>query len=353
MDRTRNFVFGARVIGDNAKEYTLGLMARQRNKAMLPVAGEVPKSDAELHFIALANHYLRQALESFGLTYADIAPERIHLLSAADYVRTMGYVARGGYDSGNGGIYVDKEGISRARLYHCLLHECLHAQSFQKTLFDWRPKRSFWFFRMETPCMATMRTGYNSGHYDLGNYFQRFLAFNEILTDQFAAIMLQLMREEMVDHELLTADERDDLPLAYHEYLPLVHAAMRSDGVEKYDQNVFMRLLRGMFSGEMMLLRSFERRYGPGSLRILSAIGGGTRRSRLERLLGPRIVSWLRARGIGILPLYSREEEATLALWYFENNDDTERSALAEKLLNKREWRAWLRRRRLAGRFAK
>lgn len=350
MFSNTEFVFGRRVLAERAESYVLDLVSKANDQAKQPIPSEIAKTEQELSFIVHANHYLRQVLASFGLPYTEIVPEQIHFFRETDYERVTGNRSRGGYSSWSGAIYLNSEGVSRIRLYFCILHECVHAQSFQKIFFDWRWEKILPFWYKEMPRQAAIRVGYRAIYHDLGRYREQFTALNEILTDQCASIVLEGMRPELVDRSLLFEGERDELPLAYHDYLPLSRAVARAYGLG--EQEAHKILFRGMFRGEMMHLRKVERFYGPGTLRIIASLGK-SRLSRLERLLGKKIINWLAARGVLILPLIGRGDEVTLCDFYLGSSDEWKCAAIAKRLLDGRELRAWKKRLRIARRYAK
>ena len=48
---------------------------------------------------------------------------------------------------------------------------------------------------------------------------------------------------------------------------------------------VWMRFKKGEFTGEMMHLREVERTFGKGALRVLAALGSGTRNMKRSKLI--------------------------------------------------------------------
>lgn len=269
-----------------------------------PIEGEEPKTEKEKQIIQMVNLFLVQEFERLEIEepFIPILPEQIHLLSREVYkTKTEREDTSHGFAVPTAqAVCINKNSSSQKSFFATVFHEMVHLASHQK-----------YSVHPENKKVQMYRIGYGVINQEGKDKFR---GFNEFLTD---AVVYEIWRrhiDELQEKLSFTKEEVNSISLSYfNKYKGLfrgIITQMAENGEQK-PQEIADRILKGMFTGEMMHLRDIKKVYGENALEILS-------------LLGKRDVL--------------KDEAETIdkkVTEYFHETDEGKRKAIAEELLTK------------------
>lgn len=296
------FIYGVK----NEEEKT-GVTGYLENRSLIGralIEGEEPKTEKEKRMIQMVNFFLEQEFKRLGIEeqFIRIQPEQIHLLSQEVYKAKTGEedTVHGFSVPTAKAVCINKDSPSQNSFLATLFHEMVHLASHQK-----------FYAYPETKKAQMYRMGYGLINQEGEDKFR---GFNEFLTDLAVYEIWCKSGNQLQEKLSFTNEEANIIPLSYFgKYKALfreIITRMAENSQEK-PQETSDRILKGMFTGEMMHLRDMEKVYGENALEILS-------------LLGKRDVS---------------KDEADIidkkVMEYFYETDGTKRKTLSEELLKK------------------
>ena len=291
-----------------------GLDAEEREKAakhfeknlqegLEPVPGEIDKSGEIFNFIETINGYLNEELQSLGLGEVQLDARRIHVLPPEVFQREFPHRpdANGVYRGNEDGVYVEKD-KSRLQAYKSLLHEVVHQIAF----------RSF-FANPETRQTYTTRNGYTNEQANEENH-EHFRGLNEAVVDSIVKEVFMKHKDELIKEFSISEEEQKESVSYYQGYMDILNIVMDkiAERNDESRESVWSRFKKGEFTGEMMHMRDVEKTFGKGALRVLAALGSGTKNARRSKLI---------------------EEMKE----YFQTDDEAVRERLAKEILIERE----------------
>lgn len=236
--------------------------------------GELEKTEEMRQFIKLAGGYLNEELRSLGLDEFDFDMRRIHTLPPEEFNKKFSDAeANGMYVEHADGIYV-KTGPSRLQCYKSVFHEMVHQASFRSVYAD-----------NEERLTHSMRVGYANIH-PVEDDHEHFRGLNEAVVDRIVRDVMGKHEDELRAAFHITEEEAQEPVEYYAEEMDVLDAVM--NGIAKKNGEdpdaVWARFKRGEFGGEMMHLREVEKTFGKGALRVLAAMGSGTKGDELKAI---------------------------------------------------------------------
>jgi hypothetical protein len=230
--------------------------------------GEAEKTPEERVAIELFDKVLKREFLDLDIPEVpELRPERFHVMSEAWCNANMDEASSG---SGSYASFGDKAMLfrhrSRSRLdfYNTILHEAIHLVSRQK---HW--------LNVENEAIGSYRLGYriknpirkNDVHVHLS-------AFNEGVTEATTEELFKENFREIGRRLSLSYDEFERYTYSY----PTSREAIKNlcYGVAAFKnippKEVWKKIKKGQFTGDMMHLRDVELAYGKGALRVLDAL---------------------------------------------------------------------------------
>jgi hypothetical protein len=249
---------------ESAKSY----IDRVRMESNKPVEGELQKTAEEERFVQLANSYINEELKSIDVEQlSTITPDQVHILSEAAFNSRYPGDILGAKEWLSNAIYIRERIGDRASLYKTILHEMVHRRAYQA-------------FRANTDrrTIRPHRTGYMMQDHNLDLTHLR--GFNEAVTDKIVQEILEKNKGGLRD--LLQPRDWKDPGFHYQdEYIRVLNNIIRkvSQHNKKEDEEIWLSIKRGHFTGEMMHLRRVEETFGQYALRVLSALGMSSRKT--------------------------------------------------------------------------
>ncbi|MBI2640427.1 MAG: hypothetical protein HYW91_00900 [Candidatus Sungbacteria bacterium] len=292
------------------------LIAGLREVMQEPFEGEYEKSEEQGRFIVKADKHIGEELQRLGLPPAiQIVPERFHILPDETYetLITDSTWPCGFYISSEAAAYLRGD-MPRLYIFKTIMHEAVHMASYHAHEIKKKKDNA-------RPTVGEYRSGYYIKSTD------RFLRFNEGVTDLITQEFLRAHREELEKDFPIGAKEASAAPVAYYDFeMGLIKKIIEriSEKGGKMQEAVWDKIKTGFFSGHMMHLREVERFFGPGALIVLAALDDD------------------------IPPGLSGNEPEELAMKFFSTDDEAEKEEIAQKLLGgrKEDLQAYLKRRR-------
>jgi hypothetical protein len=263
------------------------------------VRGEILSRSAENLFekspehqqqLALVNDVVQNYCASIGIPYTPVPLHGVRTISTQE---KKPETFSGQYESETGLIYID-DSLRGFELFWTILHEVLHAIG--RTTFD-ALKREPQKEQEKKPQKGwhPRRTGYEQAT-KLGKQFSGFNeGVVELIVHEIAASKYNEVSQRL--YEIKQAAGVDDADASYefkfqpHSYdshrslvRDVIHQEARARQHEaegetdddtlllKYIDPVELQMIRGYFTGDMMHLRSIEKHFGEGSLRLIAAL---------------------------------------------------------------------------------
>lgn len=241
-------------------------LQRERQEALNPLEGELEKSPFELKVISFLNQILIEELASMKLPFSLIDPASIHFLPHDAYL-ALGIKSGGMHcNQHSNAIYADiskeaswRRGSSNMFFIRTLLHEMVHMLSFVKFKSHLRNDRA-----QLTEC--------RSGYEILDGYLH---VLNEGVVDRVALELLlknlpKLFSVLAIKKPIYRDKIRDFLSNEMRD--PLLDTLINLDSHLRHKQPAtsWQVMKRGLFTGEIMHLRTIERAVQNGTLRFLA-----------------------------------------------------------------------------------
>lgn len=267
MRERLNFVGPGRT--DKEESLASFSIAQKRVEANRFHESELEKTPEERAAIELLSSLLQEEFQ--GLEIAEI-PEirenRFHIMTDEWFDKNRPKWLMGNYFP-----FEDSAFFCRGRfetplqLYKTMFHEGVHAVSHQKHWLDVPGKRVN-EYRVGYQVANTAKRGEEHTHLE---------AFNEGVTEMTVEHMFHKYRQDIMEKFSVSTSDLKDSKFSY----PLFRGVVNNicEGLASYenDENirpmqVWERIKRGQFTGEMMHLRDIERTYGRGALKILDAL---------------------------------------------------------------------------------
>ncbi len=298
--------FEQRIVGKNAKgnkDEILNLIEKRWTKGREPFEGEPEKTPEELEVISTINDYIQQEFEELNLGDAPvISPEQVHILPTKIYKELTKSEGGGRYIPENNTSLCEK-GTNRLQLYAVMLHESIHMVSAQKYYAKTKIERGE---------LNEYRTGY--GTKNVLDQHEHFRGLNEAVVENTTKDILYKNKNHLIEKFNITEEESRNTHLSYAGYRAILDVIIGKVAKRKGENKAttWKRIKKGQFTGEMMHLRDIEETFGKGGLRVLGALGSGTKN----------------------LP---EEETNEKILQYFTTEDESERDNIAHEALNERE----------------
>lgn len=269
-----------------------------------PVEGEEPKTEKENRMIQMVNLFLMQEFKRLEIeeSFIPISPEQIHLLSQEVYKEETGRE-----DTNHGfavptakAVCINKGSRSQNSFFATLFHEMVHLASHQK-----------FYAHPESQKVQMYRIGYGVVNQEEK---EKFRGFNEFLTDLTVHEIWRKGGNQLQEELSFTTEEANTIPLKYFgKYKGLFREIIirMAESNQEEPQETADRVLKGMFTGEMMHLRDIEKVYGENALEILSLLGKGD------------------------VPKDEAETIDKKVTEYFHETDENKRKVIGEELLKK------------------
>jgi len=306
------------------------------------IEGEFIKTPYDLQMIKMANDLVSSEIVNLGIeTHCEVLPEQIHFLpNNYKYFKTGNRTRSGFHNAISGMICLKKESASdtaaeKVKVFKTLLHEIIHVYSFEKFYAN-----NFEGGRINYS--AIYRSGYKTNNINESDHVH-FKGLNEAVTEMLTIQAIEANYEKINASLGLQKSDWNDSKFSYTlerkiisqiiEKLSLskavsqVHSqdevAAKDSVGEIFEKELLARnefwtkILKGYFTGDMMFLRELEEYFGKGSLRVLSALDGGTK----DKPNVPKLHNKINER------IYQ----------FFTTDDQTERDHIAHEILNERE----------------
>jgi hypothetical protein len=241
-------------------------LASFERKSNLFQEGELPKTPEEIAAIEFFDGLLKMEFLDLGIPeIPELRPERFHIMSEAWCDANMEKSDHGAYfPIGNDTVLSRHRAKSRLDLYNSISHEAIHSVSKQKYWFD--PEKNI---------IRLYRVGYKvENESGRENPHVHLRAFNEGVVEAIA--------EEFFTRNSQAIGKKLSIPERELEKCTFDYAAFRrvvkdlchgiAQAQNSKPQDVWNKIKKGQFTGEMMHLRDIEYAYGKGALRILDAL---------------------------------------------------------------------------------
>jgi hypothetical protein len=262
--------------------------------------GELEKTLEETAVLTAINFWLMDEASSLGIPYQPFTPKQFHLFSEDDFPGTANAYRKRPYDL----IFINKDAWPGSSLYITFTHEAVELQAFRRYHAD-----------VDQMNMREERAGYIiSNRSELDH--EHFYGFHDASVERAAREIYGQHVSELSSLVQITPDEQENPPFPSEyavdlEILDTIIAGV-AEGNGLSDDEVWMRIKRGLFEGGYMHLRRIENAFGLGSLRVLAAWESATVRMPEEEL-----------------------DHAVLR--FFQSNDEGEKQSIAHSVLNERE----------------
>ncbi len=256
-------------VPENEKNDLETHLRRKQYRSKDPISErEIEKTLENLELINLANKSVIEAIKNLGLEVPMVFdPIRVHIIPADFQSRTLEN-NQGQYQTIEDRIIVRKQ-KDNLQFYKVMVHELLHAYSWNK------------FYIKETKegfRGGAKRSGYSYSSKENEDEMQ-FQGLTEAIIEDFQREITYHHAEDLTN---LTTDDKNVLEIkalnwnAYTFERDLLHYAI--DRLAKENNleinEIRQKLRKGLFTGEMMFLRIFEKTFGPDTLKILAKFGG-------------------------------------------------------------------------------
>lgn len=265
-----------------------------------PVEGELEKTEQEKKMIMMVDILLEEVFEELDLEYDHFIDEnQVHVIPENKHSEYIGKGAEASYHSDDQQIYLERALFKKLAgdHFHSLLHESVHAVSHHK------------YFVHEHGQVDNYRLGYRTAHptKDL----EHFRAFNEAVTERITLEIINKKENELSEELSIPKESFGDAYMSYSEEVDVLETMIDtiSEKTEKPFNEIWSRIKKSLFTGEMMHLREVEEVFGKDGLKVLASMKTH----------------------------YQKEESKVLELYklYFSNKlSDTERSLITKRILS-------------------
>jgi hypothetical protein len=221
----------------------------------------------------LALELVQGAMIKLNVEPVDYDLNKIHLINWFDYDKRFPQDTGDAFYSGfNSNIYIRSDDkMPKLEEFNTYLHELCHALSHSKHALEKIDDESFQ--------LTKTRTGYGVDNAQKNH--SHFLALNEAMT-QWISERIMKDNEQKIKQELQVNNKE---LVHWHNvrdyYFPFMHVLWnimiqleKSSGTGSKEMD--NKYMRGYFDGSMMHLRDIEKSFGPGSLKVFSALSFST-----------------------------------------------------------------------------
>ena len=241
-----------------------------------PVEGELLKSEQTLRFIEVINNYLNEELRSLDLREVNLDLHSLHILTVEGFEKKFpdSPDANGIYRSDQDAVYVEQSEF-RMQTYKSLLHEIVHQLSYQAISANQEIKETY-----------VVRSGYTNMP-GTEKYHEHFRGLNEAIIDSIVKEIFMKHKDDLIEKLDITQKEQTERVAFYDDYISILKIVMEKIAEKNNEDKevVWKRFKKGEFTGEMMHLREVERAFGEGALRVLAALGSGTKIAKRSELI--------------------------------------------------------------------
>ena len=243
-------------------------LRKLHQQALTLFINEPRKTQRDLAIIDLANEILMKELTKYVPGYRGIAPRQIHFFQwGKDVDIDEDNVPQGLHEPNTSMVFIDKTDVGLIELLYLVLHEATHVASHHK------------FIRLRNGNLKIYRVGYEV--FDASSRkLKHFHDFDEAVVDLFV-LHLFIKYGELIMRRLNIKPKqfRESAKIYYGDELKIVIDIIwrMAQTDKRRARRIRERIVSGLFTGQMMHLRSMERALGVGSLRFLAALGRATR----------------------------------------------------------------------------
>jgi hypothetical protein len=255
-------------VPENEKDDLEIHLRRKQYRSKDPISErEIEKTLENKELIDLANKSVLEAIKSLGLEVpVAFDPIRVHIIPADFQSRTLEN-NQGQYQTVEDRIVVRKQ-KDNLQFFKVMVHELLHAYSWNK------------FYVKETEegfRGGAKRSGYSYPSKENKEEMQ-FQGLTEAIIEDFQREITYHHAEDLTN---LIADDKNVLEIkalnwnSYPFERDLLHYVVDKLAKENNleSDEVWQKLRKGLFTGDMMFLRMFEKAFGPNTLKILAKFG--------------------------------------------------------------------------------
>lgn len=241
-------------------------LASAQRKANIFQEGELKKTPEELAAIEFFDGLLKMEFLDLEIPEVpELRPERFHIMSEAWCDANMGKSDHGAYFSfGDNAVLSRRRSGSRLDFYNTISHEAIHSVSRQKHWVDIEKKK-----------IDSYRVGYrvkNVSNQDSPHVHLK--AFNEGVVETTAEEFFTRNSQAIGKKLSIPERELEKCTFGYVTFRRVVKDLCQglAQAQNGKPQDVWNKIKKGQFTGEMMHLRDIEFAYGKGALRILDAL---------------------------------------------------------------------------------
>ena len=232
---------------------------------------ELPRTEKQREVVSLAvsvfaEHFRRLEVpldREFGFEF-----EQFHFFDRNGFDEEFPDMQGALGNHGSHGIIALVERESRGEFFHTLLHEMTHAVAVKKYELDSEEK------------FPTYRNGYmianrGASDSDIDGESFHFKAFNEGVVEMTALRMMSRYADQFRNFNISEKEIEDTLQnFSYEGIVAVINEIISGLAVVlgEDDLEIWKRIERGQYTGEMMWMRGIDLVFGKGSLRVLDSL---------------------------------------------------------------------------------
>lgn len=234
-------------------------------------SGALEKTPGEENAIILADELLKREFRDLGITerVPDIRLGRFHVMSKQWFDENEGKNTWGSYSViGDQAVLCRERARTPVNMYKVIFHEAIHAASKQK---HWVQGHS----ESNPIAPKNYRVGYQVINWSNPEELHEHLrGFNEGVVEMTTQSLFSEHAQEIKVRLGITKSQVEEAGFAYSESREVIREIIQTLAAvqEKSEEEVWKKIRKGQFSGEMMYLRDIEYTYGKGALRVLDAL---------------------------------------------------------------------------------
>ncbi len=246
-----------------------GLEEYRENFKKIEFPGELEKSEREVALINRTLAWVKAERTEAGVEgELDLDERSFHFVNS-DTFATLGSnpdIVTANADLARGKIRINKEAFEGSSVMHqagVLVHEEVHLAGYNKYHVSAEPGSEQLDLRVYRSGVSVKRD------VDRDMYFE---GLNEAITTFITLKIIQNERRELIEKFGASPQEFEEAYGVYDAYTSVLgEIAHQMEGENLL--SVLNKLEQVYFTGNMMFLRIIERKFGPGSLRILASMG--------------------------------------------------------------------------------
>lgn len=244
-------------------------LARAQRRENLFQESELEKTLGEQAAIEFLDDFLKREFLNLDIPEVpEVRPERFHVMSDEWFDKNGGETLKGTHHSFEDKVFLRRRHAgSPLDLYKTMFHEGVHTVSHKKYWVD-AEKKEISEYRVGYQVTNTSREGDEHTHLE---------AFNEGVVEIIVEELFHRNSKEIQQKLSVSEDGLREVEFSYPMFREVVSKIC--DGLAQFQSvhklDVWKKLKRGQFTGEMMHLRDLEYAYGKGTLRILDALQMG------------------------------------------------------------------------------